>query len=332
MIFVVGNSRSGTTMLGRMLGRNSKVFSFPELHLFGPCIPHGQEEQPLSKEDSIRAFAWLLDVSRRGFHAARTPEAFVDEATTLTAKYWIDDFDALALYYCFVHDEARRNGKEIPCEDLPGNVFRLDALLRRFPEARFVHIVRDPRDVLLSQKNRHLRRKMGGWYVTRTEAFRVWANYHPWVISRLWNAAVNAGLQHDSARIYTMRFEDLIAAPEATLQAICNHCGFAFEAGMTEVPQVGSSTQKDNPDKKGVDSSRAGAWQRGGLNDAEIAICEKMNGSLMEKLHYPLVNKSAGLTGFGYALLLPFKGTLAVLLNRNRTKGLWRFVKSRFLR
>ncbi|MBK9638971.1 MAG: sulfotransferase [Bacteroidetes bacterium] len=37
MIFVVGNSRSGTTMLGRMLGRNSRVYKFPELHLFGPA-------------------------------------------------------------------------------------------------------------------------------------------------------------------------------------------------------------------------------------------------------------------------------------------------------
>ena len=50
MIFIVGNSRSGTTMLGRMLGKNSKVFSFPELHLFGPCIPHGKELEIIEKD------------------------------------------------------------------------------------------------------------------------------------------------------------------------------------------------------------------------------------------------------------------------------------------
>jgi len=54
MIFIVGNSRSGTTMLGRMLGNNSKVNLFPELHLFGPCIAHGKELEKISKNDCIK--------------------------------------------------------------------------------------------------------------------------------------------------------------------------------------------------------------------------------------------------------------------------------------
>ncbi|MGY8989337.1 MAG: sulfotransferase, partial [Flavobacteriales bacterium] len=34
-IFVVGNSRSGTTMMGRIIGKHSSVFTFKELHFFG---------------------------------------------------------------------------------------------------------------------------------------------------------------------------------------------------------------------------------------------------------------------------------------------------------
>ena len=34
-IFVVGSSRSGTTMMGRILGNHSDVFTFKELHFFG---------------------------------------------------------------------------------------------------------------------------------------------------------------------------------------------------------------------------------------------------------------------------------------------------------
>ena len=74
MIFVVGNSRSGTTMLGRMLGRNSRVYKFPELHLFGPCISHGKEFEPLSEEASKKTFNWLLDVAERKSHAKRDPQ------------------------------------------------------------------------------------------------------------------------------------------------------------------------------------------------------------------------------------------------------------------
>ena len=68
MIFIVGNSRSGTTMLGRMLGKNPSVYSFPELHLFGPCIPHGKELEAIDKATAIKIFCWLMDVSTKGFH------------------------------------------------------------------------------------------------------------------------------------------------------------------------------------------------------------------------------------------------------------------------
>ena len=35
MVFVVGNSRSGTTMMGRILGNHPDVYTFGELHFFG---------------------------------------------------------------------------------------------------------------------------------------------------------------------------------------------------------------------------------------------------------------------------------------------------------
>mgnify|MGYP003981177009 FL=1 len=35
LIFIVGNSRSGTTMVGSILNMNKKVFTFEELHFFG---------------------------------------------------------------------------------------------------------------------------------------------------------------------------------------------------------------------------------------------------------------------------------------------------------
>ena len=48
MIFIVGNSRSGTTMMGRILGNNPNVFTFHELHFF---------EQLWSTRDSNRLFS-----------------------------------------------------------------------------------------------------------------------------------------------------------------------------------------------------------------------------------------------------------------------------------
>jgi hypothetical protein len=133
--------------------------------------------------------------------------------------------------------------------------------------------------------------------------------------------------------IITVHFEDLLAQPEEVLNRICLHTGIQFEPIMLKVPQVGSSTQKDDPSKMGVDAGRSGAWQRGGLSDAEIAICEEVNGDIMQRLNYPLSGKKLSLASkIGYALLLPFKGALALALNWNRTKGLLNFLIHRIFK
>ena len=160
-------------MLGRMMGSSESVFNFPELHLFGSCIPHGKEEEELSREKLIEAFAWLYDVFDRGFHAERKLNQYTDKAKVLADKYYRKGLDGWDAYYCFVTEETIKHGKQIPCEDLPGNVFKIAQILLKFPSAKIIHIVRDPRDVVLSQKNRHLRRKMGAHYVRTIEALRV---------------------------------------------------------------------------------------------------------------------------------------------------------------
>ena len=333
MIFIVGNSRSGTTMLGRMLGKNSKVFSFPELHLFGPCIPHGKELEIIEKDTAIKIFCWLLDVSLNGFHHKRSPELYVEQATSLANLFFKENVDAWDAYLYFVNYKTYENGKSISCEDLPGNIFKLNQLFQKFNDIKVIHIVRDPRDVLLSQKNRHLRRKMGGTYVSKKESLRVWANYHPFVISRLWKNAVTSAINIDHKNILTIHFEDLLAKPEDVLKSVCIHARIPYESNMLHVPQVGSSTQKDDPSKMGVDAARSGAWERGGLSNAEIAICEKVNSMIMQKLNYRLSGAKQNVaTKLGYAILLPFKGLLALALNWNRTKGLINFLIQRILK
>ncbi len=333
MIFIVGNSRSGTTMLGRMLGRNHEVFNFPELHLFGPCIPHGKEEEKLSKEEILHAFCWLMDVSRNGFHGKRNLQAYTEESLLLIRSLSVVNFTGWDVYRTYVLYEAKRNNKTIPCEDLPGNIFKLKQITQHFKDARIIHIVRDPRDVVLSQKNRHQRRKMGGHYVSKKEALRVWSNYHPFVIARLWNNAVSSALAISGEEILTVHFEKLLSHPEEVLKKICNHIGLEYKPEMLRIPQVGSSSQKDDPSKFGVDSGRSGAWQRSGLNNAEIAICEKVNGKIMKIYGYPLSGKKLQpIAAIAYLLLLPIKGILALLLNWSRTKGIWNYLQQRFFK
>lgn len=332
LIFVVGNSRSGTTLLGRMLGRGHTVHKFPELHLFGRCVAHGKELEPQTREQSIRIFTWLADVAERKLHAERMPELFKERARQLTDTYYREGKDAWDLYSDFVMDETAKQGKTVPCEDLPAHIFKLDQILGKFPEARIIHIVRDARDVLLSQKNRRNRRKMGAGYLRNREVLRYRMNYHPVVISRLWHNAVSAGLRYrNHPSVLTIRFEDLVNSPQEIISAVCNHCDIRFEPVMLDVPQVGSSSIPDDPEKRGIDPSRTGNWSSGGLTDTEIGLCERINGPLLQELGYQLSGKRTSIPGLlaTYASL-PIKGTLSLLLNLDRTKGLLEYLRARF--
>ena len=54
-IFIVGSSRSGTTMMGRILANHSDIFAFKELHFFG-TIWTNNSNQELNELEKINLF------------------------------------------------------------------------------------------------------------------------------------------------------------------------------------------------------------------------------------------------------------------------------------
>ena len=52
-IFVVGNSRSGTTMMGRILGNHPDIFTFKELHFFGQLWCSNETNNRLNRKEYV---------------------------------------------------------------------------------------------------------------------------------------------------------------------------------------------------------------------------------------------------------------------------------------
>lgn len=106
----------------------------------------------------------------------------------------------------------------------PAYIQRLDVLLRLFPDAQIIHIIRDGRDCVSSLT------RMPWWDGGAIAA--TWA----------WRNAVNCGLRARRrlpADAYTeVRYEDLIAAPEAELRRLCAFLGEAFHDRMLEPHQI----------------------------------------------------------------------------------------------
>src|SRR4030095_8844759 len=122
-IFVVGNSRSGTTMMGRILNSHERVHTFPELHFFEQLWSSRDKEKILPEAEALKLAALLLNISREGYFSNKHPEDFVAEAKPIINSIPAPAITSLKVFAAVVLSEARRNGKEFPCDQTPQNVF-----------------------------------------------------------------------------------------------------------------------------------------------------------------------------------------------------------------
>lgn len=312
-LFVVGSSRSGTTLMGRMLGQLPGVFTFQELHFFEGLW--SGDPARLDAARATRLLALLLQRQHGGLFHPGDGSDWRAPAEALAAT--LRQPDAMACYRAFLFSEAATHGAQMPCEQTPRNVFWIDEILARLPDARVIVMVRDPRDVLLSQKNRWRRRELGAGAIPRREAARAWLNYHPLVTARLWQAALDAG-QRAAAdpRVRLVRFEELVAEPERVARGLCDFVGLPYTPAMLAMPQVGSSHRADNPANKGIDAGVVGNWRAGGLSHAEIVLCEFAARRGMAQLGYARSGLSPWRPAVaGQAALLPLRLGLALLFN-----------------
>ena len=330
MIFVVGNSRSGTTMMGRILGTHQDVYTFGELHFFGQlCAPPFSSK--LRPANTTKLVAELYCVQREGYRTYGNPRRFLKEAEVFLKGLTPFPETPAQLFSAFLHHEAAENGKTTPCDQTPRNVFYIKDILAVYPEARIINMIRDPRDVLLSQKQRWKRRFLGGSDMPMKETFRDWINYHPITISHIWRTAINAAdqfAQHE--RVISIYFEELLKHPETTVKRVCDLVNISYTDTMLQVPQVGSSVAEDKPQQLGINPNRAHSWQKGELSSAEIYLNQTITAALMKKHNYSPVSVQPNILSLALHLLtFPIKLGGAFLYNLDRMKSIHQTLKRR---
>lgn len=333
-IFVVGNSRSGTTLMGSILGLNSDVFTFEELHFFGTLWSHSDRQKILTRNEAEALAAKLLAIQDEDVISHKDPKLFADEAKIVINLLPTQSYTATDILQTFLTYTAEKNQRRIPCEQTPRNVLYISELLEIYPHCHIVNMVRDPRDVLLSQKYKWKIRFLGASNIPYREAIRSWTNYHAITISKLWNVAINAANKdHHSDHVITIRFEDLITQPEKILRQVCDFTGLEFTPQMLQVSQSEggvSSHKKIAPGQKGIDSSSTGKWKKGGLTQTEIYLCQQLTQDNMTKHNYTIEPITANPIRIALAwLFLPVKLTLAVLFNLQRMKNIVEEIRKR---
>ncbi len=161
VVFVGGTGRSGTHVVARMLGRHSTLANYPNEARFHtdpggfPDVLAG-EVTPEQFLDRLRGTWWrgvaLHRMSVKGLHRHVAPEAFEEACERFADDYPVDPEDACReLFYALLAPIAEREGKPGLIEQSCDTVAQAPTLLRLFPDALFVHVVRDGRDAAASR-------------------------------------------------------------------------------------------------------------------------------------------------------------------------------------
>jgi Sulfotransferase family len=183
LVFIGGTGRSGTHILSYLLDRHSRFHGVPIECRFH-CNPKGLADLVMGRTDpddflrKLRGYWWhrvrigdrayvrakwrALGRGRdRGLHTILDPESF-NRAADQFERTHADDLPAASrtLFYELLQPGAERAGKPVLVEMSCFTIAAADGLARIFPEARFVHSVRDGRDsgsskVALRQKRHH---------------------------------------------------------------------------------------------------------------------------------------------------------------------------------
>jgi hypothetical protein len=327
-IFIVGPSRSGTSMMRDIVARHDDVWIGGETHYFDDLRVrmHGHERAPLSPVQQKTCEDYFLALADRPYGRGGDPERAVkltrDELRAAAARIGPG---ADAYFVAYSEVMAGKQGKPRWGEKTPRHVFRIDDILDVWSDAKVICMVRDPRAVVSSYRwwkrdaNRQQARpvKDEAWTADDVRAAR---SYNVFVISMLWRAATRASLRarerHGPERVRIQRYEDLIRDSEPELRQLTEWLGLEYDQSLLDVAVSNSSFIV--PGDRGISTEPLDRWSTN-LPANEISVLQSCCGSLMRAVGYtPVETSASALSVAGTWATVPVALGRALLVNRHR--------------
>lgn len=172
---------------------------------------------------------------------------------------------------------ARRFGKPRWGDKRPGYYECIPGLLRMFPDAQIVHLIRDGRDCVASLKS------------------MPWAQQDIFEAISTWVEAIDSGrraARRLPADAYVeIGYERLVTDPEGQLRALCDFFGEDYDPAMAEPHKVADAIPKRKTwhaeNRRPITSAPSGSW-KDRLEPWEISLCEGVMGRRLQEIGYEL--------------------------------------------
>jgi hypothetical protein len=186
------------------------------------------------------------------------------------------DFAVARFIHTLFGPHKFRKGAQRWLEKSPENIRRIDYLFRLFPDAQFIHMIRDPRDTLASMKQQAATHKP------------YWTKFTAEITAPEWVKCIESGQrwQHRSEQYIEVRYENMVADPETQLLRVLEFLKETWSGdlltatGTTEGPKGGN-------DHRPVFNTSVSRWSKD-LNPEELETIEALAGGTMRQIGYPL--------------------------------------------
>ena len=250
-LFLVGFGRSGTKLLRAILAGHPRiVIGNVETNFLPSWIMNWGNYGDLSNRDNFDRF--YAKVIEQPYFVYRR-----ERSAAITADAWyatIVEFSAAGVFEALIrHDCGVLYDHEIIWGDKSPNNTRYVGLLKEaFPRAKFVHIVRDVRDVALS-------------------SVRAWGSNPIRVAQRWADSVLEPGKQATSfaGDLLEIRYEDLTNMPEMAIQNICGFLGIEYYVELINL--------RESPENLGDAKGRKAVMRRNSNKAMECFSTEDIN-------------------------------------------------------
>ena len=270
--FIIGSGRSGNTLLRSILSGNSDIsippesyripFAIKKFHIFNNRDWEDIVSQVLKEfEDCKEFYTWEIDIT----DVQKRLEDIADSKRTLS-----NIFDELFCTYAEKHSPDSK----IWGDKTPMNTLYLDWIGTVFPRSKFIHIIRDGRDVASS----YLKMER---YDTILEAANRWINSI--------ESAQSFGSKIKE-NYMEIRYEELVTKPEEVIKDTCDFLDIDFDSKMLDhtkqVKKLGDTDKEHHSNlSKPISSDSVGKW-RNNLSESDQESITKLLHKHLQRLGY----------------------------------------------
>jgi len=291
MFFILGRPRSGTTLLSTLFDAHPNVKIPPEFPVF---LNLYQKFRKVKKwdESTIRSFVdlvWdnnIIDI-RTLDNLKIDPDQFTSDLLAIGEKGDIREFLAqinLHAFSVFPKQDIRAVGDKNPVYSIYAH-----RLVKIFPDAKFICIIRDYRDNFIS--------------ILNLKELGLEAPILPLQVYR-WRFALKLFLklqQKHTDRFHLIRYEDLVNKPEQSYQELCTFLGLPYDDSVFRFSEKTAETLRIYPKEliekfhksllSPINKSRMGIWKQE-LTGRQVRLADHIAGTYADQFSYERVQKS----------------------------------------